>query len=66
MREAFKNVEVVRLDCSHVGTSDCKKIGVKLRVCSIVPRHLLPYYTFILLILFSFFEYSMQPQILLS
>lgn len=31
VREAFKAVEVVRLDCSHVGTSDCKKIGVKLR-----------------------------------
>ncbi|RCV29769.1 hypothetical protein SETIT_6G039500v2 [Setaria italica] len=31
VREAFKTVEVVRLDCSHVGTSDCKKIGVKLR-----------------------------------
>jgi hypothetical protein len=34
VREAFKTVEVVRLDCSHVGTSDCKKIGVKLRVRS--------------------------------
>jgi RNA-binding protein YhbY len=33
VREAFKTVEVVRLDCSHVGSSDCKKIGVKLRVC---------------------------------
>nr|CAB3482344.1 unnamed protein product [Digitaria exilis] len=31
VREAFKTVEVVRLDCCHVGTSDCKKIGVKLR-----------------------------------
>ncbi|XP_006659896.3 CRS2-associated factor 2, mitochondrial [Oryza brachyantha] len=31
VREAFKTVEVVRLDCSHVGSSDCKKIGVKLR-----------------------------------
>lgn len=31
VREAFKTVEVVRLDCTHVGTSDCKKIGVKLR-----------------------------------
>jgi hypothetical protein len=34
VREAFKTVEVVRLDCTHVGISDCKKIGVKLRVCS--------------------------------
>jgi hypothetical protein len=34
VKEAFKTVEVVRLDCSHVGTSDCKKIGVKLRVRS--------------------------------
>jgi hypothetical protein len=33
VREAFKTLEVVRLDCSHTGTSDCKKIGVKLRVC---------------------------------
>ena len=31
--EAFKTSEVLRLDCAHVGTSDCKKIGVKLRVC---------------------------------
>uniref|UniRef100_A0A0D9X555 CRM domain-containing protein n=1 Tax=Leersia perrieri TaxID=77586 RepID=A0A0D9X555_9ORYZ len=31
VREAFKAVEVVRLDCSHVGSSDCKKIGVKIR-----------------------------------
>ncbi|XP_062193037.1 CRS2-associated factor 2, mitochondrial-like [Phragmites australis] len=31
VREAFNTLEVVRLDCSHVGTSDCKKIGVKLR-----------------------------------
>ncbi|CAJ1932307.1 unnamed protein product [Sphenostylis stenocarpa] len=31
LREAFKTQEVVRLDCTHVGTSDCKKIGVKLR-----------------------------------
>lgn len=31
VREAFQTVEVVRLDCTHVGTSDCKKIGVKLR-----------------------------------
>lgn len=32
VREAFNAEEVVRLDCTHVGTSDCKKIGVKLRV----------------------------------
>lgn len=32
MREAFETEEVVRLDCAHVFTSDCKKIGVKLRV----------------------------------
>lgn len=32
VREAFETEEVVRLDCTHVGTSDCKKIGVKLRV----------------------------------
>ncbi|KAG9454073.1 hypothetical protein H6P81_006977 [Aristolochia fimbriata] len=31
VREAFKSEEVVRLDCTHVDTSDCKKIGVKLR-----------------------------------
>ncbi|KAF4352738.1 hypothetical protein F8388_003391 [Cannabis sativa] len=31
VREAFETEEVVRLDCTHVGTSDCKKIGVKLR-----------------------------------
>ncbi|PKU68392.1 CRS2-associated factor 2, mitochondrial [Dendrobium catenatum] len=31
VREAFKTLEVVRLDCSHAGSSDCKKIGVKLR-----------------------------------
>ncbi|XP_059441255.1 CRS2-associated factor 2, mitochondrial [Corylus avellana] len=30
VREAFKTEEVVRLDCTHVGTSDCKRIGVKL------------------------------------
>ncbi|KAB2605922.1 hypothetical protein D8674_005639 [Pyrus ussuriensis x Pyrus communis] len=32
VREAFNTEEVVRLDCTHVGTSDCKRIGVKLRV----------------------------------
>ncbi|GMN46813.1 hypothetical protein TIFTF001_015988 [Ficus carica] len=31
VREAFMTEEVVRLDCTHVGTSDCKRIGVKLR-----------------------------------
>ncbi|KAL3632183.1 hypothetical protein CASFOL_025167 [Castilleja foliolosa] len=31
VRTAFETEEIVRLDCSHVGTSDCKKIGVKLR-----------------------------------
>ncbi|KAI8558330.1 hypothetical protein RHMOL_Rhmol04G0083100 [Rhododendron molle] len=31
MREAFETEEVVRLDCAYVFTSDCKKIGVKLR-----------------------------------
>jgi len=35
VREAFKISEVLRLDCAHVGTSDCKKIGVKLRVCQL-------------------------------
>lgn len=32
VREAFRSEEVVRLDCTHVGSSDCKRIGVKLRV----------------------------------
>lgn len=32
VRQAFQMEEVVRLDCSHVGVNDCKKIGVKLRV----------------------------------
>lgn len=32
VREAFKTEEVVRLGCTHAGTSDCKKIGLKLRV----------------------------------
>ncbi|KAL5078793.1 hypothetical protein RYX36_007214 [Vicia faba] len=32
VREAFKTDEVLRLDCTHVGTTDCKKIGVKLRI----------------------------------
>ncbi|KAH6768006.1 RNA-binding CRS1 / YhbY domain-containing protein [Perilla frutescens var. frutescens] len=31
VRTAFETDDVVRLDCTHVGTSDCKKIGVKLR-----------------------------------
>lgn len=31
VRGAFETEEVVRLDCAHVGTSDCKRIGVKLR-----------------------------------
>lgn len=31
VRTAFKTEEVVRLDCAYVGTSDCKRIGVKLR-----------------------------------
>ncbi|XP_019192993.1 PREDICTED: CRS2-associated factor 2, mitochondrial [Ipomoea nil] len=31
VRVAFQTAELVRLDCSHVGTSDCKKISVKLR-----------------------------------
>jgi len=35
VRDAFESEEVVRLDCSSVGTSDCKRIGVKLRVNSI-------------------------------
>lgn len=33
VREAFETEDVVRLDCKYVGTSDCKRIGVKLRVC---------------------------------
>lgn len=32
VRAAFESDDVVRLDCTHAGTSDCKKIGVKLRV----------------------------------
>lgn len=32
VRDAFETEEVVRLDCKHVGMSDCKKIGVKLKV----------------------------------
>ncbi|XP_058775414.1 CRS2-associated factor 2, mitochondrial isoform X2 [Vicia villosa] len=35
VREAFKTEEVLRLDCTHVGMSDCKKIGVKLRHVSL-------------------------------
>lgn len=31
VRDAFETEEVVRLDCKHVGMSDCKKIGVKLK-----------------------------------
>ncbi|CAL1354266.1 unnamed protein product [Linum trigynum] len=31
VREAFGTEDVVRLDCTHVGESDCKRIGVKLR-----------------------------------
>ncbi|GAA0138723.1 hypothetical protein LIER_00414 [Lithospermum erythrorhizon] len=31
VRAAFETEEVVRLDCSFVGTSDCKRIGAKLR-----------------------------------
>ncbi|XP_010675681.2 CRS2-associated factor 2, mitochondrial [Beta vulgaris subsp. vulgaris] len=31
VRDAFETEVVVRLDCTHVGTSDCKRIGVKLR-----------------------------------
>ncbi|KAL2944546.1 CRS2-associated factor 2 mitochondrial [Bienertia sinuspersici] len=31
VRDAFETEEVVRLDCTYVGTSDCKRIGVKLR-----------------------------------
>lgn len=38
VRDAFKTSEVVRLDCAHVYASDCKKIGVKLRVCILCPR----------------------------
>lgn len=29
---AFETEEVVRLDCKSMDNSDCKKIGVKLRV----------------------------------
>ena len=32
VREEFRSEEVVRLDCTHVGTSDCKRLGVKLKV----------------------------------
>ncbi|KAJ0960030.1 hypothetical protein J5N97_000198 [Dioscorea zingiberensis] len=35
VREAFKTSDVLRLDCTHVGTNDCKKIGLKL--CDLVP-----------------------------
>ncbi|KAK3415847.1 hypothetical protein EUGRSUZ_H01420 [Eucalyptus grandis] len=44
VREAFKTEEVVRLDCKYVGTSDCKLIGVKLRlnVCITHMRDLVP------------------------
>ncbi|WOL08119.1 hypothetical protein Cni_G16871 [Canna indica] len=31
IREAFRNTDILRLDCGHVYTSDYKKIGVKLR-----------------------------------
>ncbi|CAH9108123.1 unnamed protein product [Cuscuta europaea] len=31
VRVAFQTEELVRLDCSRVGTSDCKRISVKLR-----------------------------------
>ncbi|KAL9232345.1 hypothetical protein vseg_007468 [Gypsophila vaccaria] len=31
VRDAFQTEEMVRLDCTYVGTSDCKRIGVKLR-----------------------------------
>ncbi|KAH7652258.1 YhbY-like protein [Dioscorea alata] len=31
VREAFKTSDVLRIDCTHVGRNDCKKIGVKLR-----------------------------------
>ncbi|KAL2944561.1 CRS2-associated factor 2 mitochondrial [Bienertia sinuspersici] len=31
VRDAFETEEVVRLDCTYVGSSDCKRIGVKLR-----------------------------------
>lgn len=36
VKEAFETEEVVRLDCTHVGTSDCKKIGLKLKVCRLI------------------------------
>lgn len=32
LQAAFKMEEVLRLDCKGVDTSDCKKIGVKLKV----------------------------------
>jgi len=32
VREEFETEEIVRLDCTHVGMSDCKRIGVKLKV----------------------------------
>ncbi|KAI7737702.1 hypothetical protein M8C21_011874 [Ambrosia artemisiifolia] len=31
VREAFETKEVLRIDCVHVGMSDCKRIAVKLR-----------------------------------
>ncbi|KHG27229.1 hypothetical protein F383_12576 [Gossypium arboreum] len=31
VRKAFETGEVIRLDCTHVDMSDCKRIGVKLR-----------------------------------
>ncbi|KAG6405135.1 hypothetical protein SASPL_132718 [Salvia splendens] len=36
VRTAFESNDVVRLDCTHVGSSDCKKIGVKLRVRKLI------------------------------
>ncbi|KAK1435630.1 hypothetical protein QVD17_01396 [Tagetes erecta] len=31
VREAFETEEVLKIDCAHVGMSDCKRIAVKLR-----------------------------------
>ncbi|XP_076948302.1 CRS2-associated factor 2, mitochondrial-like [Bidens hawaiensis] len=31
VREAFETQEVLKIDCAHVGMSDCKRIAVKLR-----------------------------------
>jgi RNA-binding protein YhbY len=40
VREAFEACDLVRIDCSDLNKSDCRKIGAKLKVRKIVKNNI--------------------------